>query len=361
MSGKPTGFRVARSESADRIYLDPSAFRLAYRQISYKRMKNLGKTPVLPTMFSPTIQAFAAVRRRVLKPLLMLTTLAGVVVAAGLGCKLAFWTWAARTVIEDFGPQPGGTLLICGGGPVPDEIRRRFCQRAGGADARIVIIPARHVEHDSNAERRCLAAWAPFSVESVEVLSVERRELADDPNIAAPLRSATGVWLDGGDQSWLANIYRDTETSRQIQAVLSRAGVVGGNSAGAAAMSRVMIAAGQAEAIEADGLGLWPEAVIDQHFLRRNRLKRFVHALTAHPELIGFGIDEQTALEVEIRRGRVEAIGRSYVLACVPARGELAERFEVLKHGDRTSLKALRDDDAPIGPPLDLDELAASR
>jgi hypothetical protein len=109
---------------------------------------------------------------------------------------------AARTTAEEFRPQPGGTLLICGGGRVPDNIRRRFCQRAGGADARIVIIPARHIEHDSNAERRCLAAWTPYGVDSFELLSVERHEFADDPNIAAPLRRATGVWLDGGDQNW---------------------------------------------------------------------------------------------------------------------------------------------------------------
>jgi cyanophycinase len=296
-----------------------------------------------------------------MKRMLALAIVGGLAVAAGLGLKLALWSRAARAAAESFGPQPGGTLLICGGGGLPDDIRERFCQRAGGADARIVIIPAHHVEPGSDSERRYLAAWAPFEIGSVEVLSIERRKLADDPNFVAPLKRATGVWLAGGDQNWLTMIYRDTETSRQLEAVLDRGGVIGGSSAGAAAIPSVMIASGTSEAVESEGLGLWPDAVIDQHFLRRNRVQRFVKTLAAHPELIGFGVDEQTALEVELRRGRLEVLGRSYVLACVPAGGQRPERLEVLKHGDRTSLEALRDYDAPILSPLDLDELAAAQ
>lgn len=312
-------------------------------------------------MGSPAMLAIVAVRRPPGKRLWALAAAGVLALAAGLGAKLAIGTWSARAPAEEFVPQPGGTLLICGGGRLPDAIRERFCRRAGGAEARIFVIPARHVERGSEAEGRHLAAWAPFGARSVELFSVERRKFADDPRVAAPLGRATGVWLAGGDQSWLATIYRDTETSRQLRALLERGGVIGGSSAGAAAMAQVMIASGRSEAIESQGLGLWPEAVIDQHFLRRNRLQRFVGILAAHPELIGFGVDEQTALEVEIRRGRIEALGKSYVLACVPARDGRGERFQVLKHGDRTSLEALREYDSPISSVLEIDELTASR
>jgi len=312
----------------------------------------------MQTMTRQLSQTSVAARNARLELLLVIGASAGLAVAAGLGVMLALFARTARPAAEVVGPQAGGTLLICGGGGIPDDVRRRFCQRAGGANARIVVIPAHHVEWGSESARQYLGAWAPFGAASVELLSVERRELAAAPDVAAPLERATGVWLGGGDQNWLTAVYRDTEISRRLQAVVTRGGVIGGSSAGAAAMPRVMIASGASEAIESTGLGLWPEAVIDQHFLRRNRLQRFVTTLSAHPELIGFGVDEQTALEVELRRGRLEVLGRSYVLACVPARGEKPERLEVLKHGDRTSLDSLREHDSPISSPLDLEWLA---
>ena len=307
------------------------------------------------------LPAFLRVRQRPLNRVLGIAALCGLAVVGSLAFSLAQWKRAARAAAYASGPQPGGTLIICGGGRLPDEVRERFSERAGGAEARLVIIPAHHVEPGSDSARQYLQAWASQQVASVELFSTERRKIADEPKFAARLKKATGVWLAGGDQNWLTMIYGDTETSRELKALLQRGGVVGGSSAGAAAMAQVMIASGQSEAIESEGLGLWPEAIIDQHFLRRNRLQRFVRTLAAHPELIGFGVDERTALEVELRTGRMQVLGQSYVLACVPARGEQGERFEVLKHGDRTSLAALREYDVPISSPLDLDELAASQ
>ncbi len=37
-------------------------------------------------------------------------------------------------------------------------------------------------------------------------------------------------------------------------------------------------------------------AVIDQHFLKRNRMDRLIGALALHPNLVGLGIDEETRL-----------------------------------------------------------------
>src|SRR5262245_15931770 len=38
--------------------------------------------------------------------------------------------------------RPGGALLICGGGEVPDEIYRRFVHLGRGAQGRLVVIPS---------------------------------------------------------------------------------------------------------------------------------------------------------------------------------------------------------------------------
>ena len=57
--------------------------------------------------------------------------------------------------------------------------------------------------------------------------------------------------------------------------------------------------------------------MVDQHFLKRNRLERLLGLLAEHPGVVGFGIDEGTALVV--RGDRLSVVGDSYVVACVPA------------------------------------------
>ena len=64
--------------------------------------------------------------------------------------------------------------------------------------------------------------------------------------------------------------------------------------------------------ITAPGLGLWPDVIVDQHFLKRQRGNRLISAILDHPSLIGVGIDESTAV---IATGtKIEAIGKSAVL-----------------------------------------------
>jgi cyanophycinase len=93
----------------------------------------------------------------------------------------------------------------------------------------------------------------------------------------------------------------------------ARGMVAGGTSAGAAVMSKVMIAGDASKAGEppliAEGLGLWPEAIVDQHFVARGREPRLRVAVKMHPELLGVGIDEGTA--VLVRGNDFEVIGGS--------------------------------------------------
>src|SRR5262245_7774289 len=56
-------------------------------------------------------------------------------------------------------PKVAGTLLLAGGGRLPDEIRQRFVELAGGAAARIVIIPA---DPNGDAPERLEATLAPW-------------------------------------------------------------------------------------------------------------------------------------------------------------------------------------------------------
>lgn len=79
--------------------------------------------------------------------------------------------------------------------------------------------------------------------------------------------------------------------------------------------------------------------------------------LEAHPDRVAFGIDESTALVVQVLKGRIGVIGSSYVVACVPKTGAGTRRFEVMKPGDLIDLAGLIDGRTKISSPADLDSL----
>jgi cyanophycinase-like exopeptidase len=76
---------------------------------------------------------------------------------------------------------------------------------------------------------------------------------------------------------------------------------------------------------------------IDQHHLVRNRHFDMLQVIQAHPELLGIGIDESTAIVV--RGNELEVIGKSYVAVYDPTKrlGD-SGTFFFLRSGDRYDL-----------------------
>ncbi len=239
-------------------------------------------------------------------------------------------------------------------GSLPPEVRDHFVTLAGGREGHLVVIPTGNRNID-NPPPGLLASylepWRSRGVVSVQLLHAKTRKEADSPGVAGLLDGATGVWISGGSQVRLAEIYRGTEVERRMGAVLARGGVVGGTSAGAGVMTRVMIAGGRADAVVGEGLDLLPGAVIDQHFLRRNRLGRLVGVVKSRLGLVGLGVDEGTALVVDLKARRARVEGKSYVVACIADPPALP--------ADDTSLIPIRTEALKAGDEVDLDAFAA--
>jgi cyanophycinase len=236
---------------------------------------------------------------------------------------------------EMAGPA-SGSLVICGGGDLPDEIYDEFIRLAGGTEARIIVIPTAWPYASMGAIEYRYAGWRRAEVESVEFLDTNSRVDANSPEFLRPLTKATGVWIAGGVQGRLADLFAGTRLEDEIKDVVRRGGVVGGTSAGASIMSRVMIRTGSSSAAKIDrGLGLLSRAVIDQHFTQRRRLERLLGVIQENPEQIGLGIDENTALIVEGNQLRV--IGQSRVTVCI-GRGFDTPVVRRLKTGDEAEL-----------------------
>ncbi len=264
-------------------------------------------------------------------------------VIVGLVALLANGVVSADPVI---GP-PKGTLVIVGGGGGGKDgvIYRRFVELAGGAEAEFVVIPTASEVDDYTTRSSGSKMLRDAGAKKITVLHTRDRELADSDEFVRPLRTAKGVWFGGGRQWRLADSYLNTRTHAAVQDVLNRGGVVGGSSAGATIQgsylvrgavegNQVMMSPGHEE-----GFGFLKNVAIDQHVIKRKRVGDLVPVVEAHPELLGLGIDESTAIVVQ--GDEFEVIGDSDVVVTDPQRkpAEGEDAWYLVKTGERFDLR----------------------
>ncbi len=260
----------------------------------------------------------------------------------------AFASWGLPVAAQEqragppqVGPE-AGSLVIVGGAMRSPEIYRRFIELAGGPDAPIVYIPTAGGGDEYDEFYQGLNAWRENGARNVSILHTTDPDVADTEEFIEPLRRAGGVFFGGGRQWRLVDAYGGTRTEEAIRAVLERGGVIGGSSAGASIQGSYLVR-GDTETNTVmmgdheEGFGYLRNVGIDQHVLRRNRHYDLIGVVEAHPELLGIGIDENTALVV--RGDDADVIGESYVLiydnqSTVGDDG----RFYFLAPGDRFNL-----------------------
>ena len=245
---------------------------------------------------------------------------------------------AAQTVV---GP-PKGSLVIVGGGIRDLGILRKFIELAGGPDVPIVVIPTAGGAAEYGQDWPGLQIFRDAGARNLTVLHTVDPKVADTEAFVQPLKSARGVFFWEGRQWRITDAYMNTRTHREVTAVLDRGGVVGGSSAGASAQGSFLMRGDTkgSDIIIGDhtqGLGFLRNTGIDQHVLVRNREWDMLEVLKVYPDLLGLGLDENTAIVVQ--QDQLEVIGQSYVLVYdnrkhIPPNGG----FYFLKAGDHFDL-----------------------
>ncbi len=249
------------------------------------------------------------------------------------------------------GPARGNRLIV-GGGRLSDSILITFIRLAGGKNAPIVVIPTAEGSSGYNDDSGGAGSFRKLGATRVTVLHTSGRDTADSETFVKPLETAGGVWFGGGRQWRLVDAYKNTLTEKMLWKVLDRGGVIGGTSAGATIQGSYLtrgdtknnqIMMGDHE----EGFGFLKNVAIDQHVLARNRQFDLFQILKRRPELLGIGIDENTAIVV--KGNEFEVIGESYVLMYdgnfwsregfelkkLPEKGNM---FYFLRKGDRYNL-----------------------
>lgn len=217
-------------------------------------------------------------------------------------------------------PQVGpenGSLVVVGGAMRSAEIYERFIELAGGPDAHIVLVPTAGGAAEYDEFYGGMNAWREHGARNLTLLHTIDPAEADTDAFVEPLKTAGGVFFFGGRQWRLVDAYGDTKTEEAFQQVLDRGGVIGGSSAGASIQGSFLVRGDSRTntVMMGDhqrGFGYLRNVGIDQHVLQRNRQFDMIEVIEAHPELLGIGLDEDTAIVVQ--GDRAEVIGRSYAL-----------------------------------------------
>ncbi|MEG4633622.1 cyanophycinase [Microcoleus sp. AR_TQ3_B6] len=254
-----------------------------------------------------------------------------------------------------------GKLLIIGGAEDKEgecKILREFLRCAGGTKAHIVIMTAA-TSLPGEVGDNYIRVFERLGAEDVRVVDTQVPEDANNPEYLEAIEQATGIFFTGGDQARIISCLKDTKLDAAMHKRYSEGIIIGGTSAGAAMMPDMMIIEGDSETnprvdvvAMGPGMGFLPDVVIDQHFAQRGRLGRLVTALLLQPAVLGFGIDENTAILVS--GDELEVIGESAVTVIDESEklhdnidGRLKDeglaicgaKLHILPHGYRFNLK----------------------
>lgn len=256
------------------------------------------------------------------------TGFASGVLAAAMAAVL---TGCAGAQKEEPVMPPGAGHLVIAGGAVKEDNAAIFGRMVtlAGADGQIGVLPTASgvpLESGPGAVGDFEKHGAPGRAAVIDITTTNAAEAAN-PEKAKEIESKKAIWFTGGDQSRIIAAFRpdsgDTVGYQALKAVLAGGGAIGGSSAGAAMMSdpcirwgnstdALLIGASEAEDAGVGigrGMGFFPYGITDQHFLRRGRLGRLIVALDHTKTKYGFGVEENSAMAVDLATHTIEAVG----------------------------------------------------
>jgi cyanophycinase len=155
-------------------------------------------------------------------------------------------------------------------------------------------------------------AFKKIGFTDVGFLNIQDNADANNEKFVKRVKASHAVFFTGGNQFTLAAILGGSNVLKAIKEKYQKDPhfVLAGTSAGAMAMSAVMIHEGgvneallKNEVRISTGLAIFDTCIIDTHFIRRGRFARLVNAVLINPEALGIGLGEDSYLH--IRQGGI--------------------------------------------------------
>ena len=174
----------------------------------------------------------------------------------------------------------------------------------------IVIIPSANKSDPVKAGNTYKKIFEELKVKNIHIADIRNKSEINDTELDK-LNNADLVFISGGDQTYLSEIFNDTEYLNIIKdKYLNHNLTYAGTSAGAAIVSDTMIYDGDYKGFEKGsihfekGFGL-TDIVVDTHYDERNRLARTSQFLLGSNYNKAIGICENTAIFIKDDIGEI--------------------------------------------------------
>ena len=226
-------------------------------------------------------------------------------------------------------------------------VLRHVLNEAKGVESKVVVIPTASRIPDEVGQNY-ISAFKKLGCENVIVLPISRKNHSENQDFIRHVRDADCILFTGGNQSRIETKIRNSSLHRIVMDRFENEPlVVAGTSAGAMAMASEMIAGGTSSgallkgAVKMrSGLGLFPDVIIDTHFIKRGRFGRLFEALARFPDKVGIGLADDTGLIIKnLNEGQV--IGSGMVLLMDPS-GLTHNSYDLLKTNMPVSVAGMK-------------------
>jgi cyanophycinase len=249
----------------------------------------------------------------------------------------------------------GNLMLIGGGAGFPPDALDKFLQLTGRPDELIVIFSIGIDDKDRRRQEfeSIKGIFTNKGYKNVEGIFLDDPNEAKDDKLVQMVLRAKGVIFGGGDQRRFTKLLLGTPLEKALWKIYSDGAVLAGSSAGTAIQGQFMIT-GDAKTVAEDkelpsafhtirvgnveltsGMGFFPDAILDQHFLARNRGNRLLSAVLDHPYLMGVGIDAGAAIWLKPDR-TFQVMGISSVMVVDPSGAQVRVGMPIGAAGERT-------------------------
>lgn len=203
--------------------------------------------------------------------------------------------------------EPGRGFLIIIGGAEDKEgnsvILRQAPQMLSSGDTLTILTTA--TEKPKEAGEKYIQVFQRLGIGKIQTLNINTRDDADNTSYCDKIKNSRCVFMTGGDQLRITSILGGTRACEELRCLYRAGGLIMGTSAGASVMSSTMIVQGidnepakKCTLKMAPGLGLVGGVIIDQHFDQRGRFGRLLCGVAENPDVLGIGIDEDTAVKL---------------------------------------------------------------
>ena len=214
-----------------------------------------------------------------------------------------------------------GNLIIIGGAEDKEgdkEILKRVAKYIDPENEKLIIATIAK-EYPEKSYQNYKNVFSDLGIKNIDKLDISTREDAFNMKNVELINNSNLLFFTGGDQLRITSMIGGSPVYAAVKELCDNGGLIAGTSAGASVMSDTMIVQGEDDESPhkctlkmSPGLGLVNNIIIDQHFAQRGRIGRLLTAIAQNPEVLGIGIDEDTAIVVS-DKGTAEVIGSGAV------------------------------------------------